>query len=532
MSASREKKQRQQTEGLTEKQRQEAREAQKAKTRKTIYIVVGVVIAVLVAALLIWSSGFFQRRTSAATVGDREFTSAEVSYYYHSVLNNTINMTNTYAQYGISTGYDTSKSPSEQIYDEETGETYAEHFMSSALDTLQWAVVLSSEAEKAGYILSEDGQAELEATLASIDTYRAEGGYSRSAYLKMLYGSFVDEKIFTEQLKMNLLASEYETYYQDQMEYTSEELEAYYSEHGADLDTYAYRYCFISGEAVPETDDEGNEIEPTEEQTAAAMAAAKEKADAMVARVEAGEDFNTVAAEYVAESLASNYTDDPEYNLYPHTLGSNLSSTYGSWLKEEGRKAGDVGIVETDTGYYIVTLLGRHRAEDDTVNVRHILVLAETTEPAEDSEETTALPTEEQLAAAKTAAQALLDQWKSGQATEDSFAQLATEHSEDPGSKDNGGLYEDVTQDYMIPSFNDWIFDASRQSGDTGIVENTNSSGDVLGYHVMYYVGHGTPQWQVNSTSALRSADYETWYEETKANYPLSSSEKGLAAAQ
>lgn len=530
MSASREKKQRQQTEGLTEKQRQEAREAQKAKTRRTIYIVIGVVVVVLVAALLIWSSGFFQRRTTAATVGDRSFTAAEVSYYYHTVLNNTISMANTYAQYGISTGYDTSKSPSEQIYDEETGETYADYFMSSALDSLQWAVTLSSEAEKAGYTLSEAGQEELDATLASIDVYRAEMGYSRSAYLRMIYGSLMDEQIFTEQLRMNLLASEYEEYYQNQMEYTSEELEAYYSEHSADLDTYAFRYCFITGEAEPETDEEGNEIEPTEEQQQAAMEAAKEKADAMVARVEAGEDFNTVAAEYVAESLASSYTDDPEYNLYPHTLGSNLSSTYRDWLQDDSRQDGDVGIVETDTGYYVVALISRHRAEDDTVNVRHILIRAETTESTEDGED--ALPTEEQLAAAREEAESLLEQWQSGEATEDSFAQLANEYSDDPGSNENGGLYEDVVRDYMIPSFNDWIFDDARQSGDTGIVENTDTSDNVLGYHVMYFVGRGTPQWQLSAADALRTADYETWYEETTASYPLSTDERGLAMIQ
>ena len=35
----------------------------------------------------------------------------------------------------------------------------------------------------------------------------------------------------------------------------------------------------------------------------------------------------------------------------------------------------------------------------------------------------------------------------------------------------------------MVPTFNDWCFDESRQEGDTGIVKTD------YGYHVMYFVG-------------------------------------------
>lgn len=38
----------------------------------------------------------------------------------------------------------------------------------------------------------------------------------------------------------------------------------------------------------------------------------------------------------------------------------------------------------------------------------------------------------------------------------------------------------------MVEDFENWCFDASRQVGDTGIVEST------YGYHVMYFSGFGT----------------------------------------
>ena len=93
MSASREKKQRQGA-GLSEKDLQ-AQQQQTARKRQTvIYTVIGVVVAVLVAALLIWRSsrnGFVRdmiaaahANDTAATVGGKDLSVAELSYYYYS----------------------------------------------------------------------------------------------------------------------------------------------------------------------------------------------------------------------------------------------------------------------------------------------------------------------------------------------------------------------------------------------------------------------------------------------------------------
>ena len=69
MSASREKKQRQGAE-LSPKEIK-AREEEARRQRNTkIYIAIGAVVVVLVAALLIWNTGIFQRGATAATVGE------------------------------------------------------------------------------------------------------------------------------------------------------------------------------------------------------------------------------------------------------------------------------------------------------------------------------------------------------------------------------------------------------------------------------------------------------------------------------
>lgn len=119
------------------------------------------------------------------------------------------------------------------------------------------------------------------------------------------------------------------------------------------------------------------------------------------------------------------------------------------------------------------------------IDVRHILLKPEATV---DEETGNTIYTEESKAACLQKAEELLQQWKNGEATEDSFAQLAGEHTEDPGSKSNGGLYESVYQGQMVEAFDAWCFDESRKPGDTGIVETQH------GYHIMYFV-YGADEW-------------------------------------
>ena len=61
----------------------------------------------------------------------------------------------------------------------------------------------------------------------------------------------------------------------------------------------------------------------------------------------------------------------------------------------------------------------------------------------------------------------------------------------------------------------DWLFDESRQPGDTAVLE---SSG---GYHVVYYIGQDEPYWKVQVESAKRSEDYNNAYTELEEKYPV-----------
>ena len=121
---------------------------------------------------------------------------------------------------------------------------------------------------------------------------------------------------------------------------------------------------------------------------------------------------------------------------------------------------------------------GLTRDSGKFVDVRHVLIMPEGATSATIRTET--FP-EEAWAASEKKAQELYEQWKNGDMSEDSFAQLAMDNSDD-GSASSGGLYTDVTKGYMVEAFDAWCFDESRKSGDHAIVKTE------FGYHIMYFV--------------------------------------------
>lgn len=571
MSASREKKQRQDTltGGPTEKQRREAQEAQKHRNKKILYWVVGIVIAALVIALLVWNSNFFQRRTTAATIGDKNYTVTDVSFYYNNVRSSFINMQEQYAQlYGqfgmeFTRYYDTSKSAADQTVTEENlaamaniglsgpevGQTYDDYFKQQALDSLQYEALMCDAAKAEGYTLSAEGQKTVDDTIKNFESTASQQNMTLSVYLRYVFGEYMTTSVFKEHMTNSTLASEYQKHKQDSFTYTEDELKAYADENKGVMDTYEYRLAFIDGQPEEQKDAEGNVIEATEEQKTAALASAKAKADTMAELVEGGADFNETAAQYVAEASAAQY-DDPEYNHKTNDLGSSLSLTsYGAWLTDGTHKAGDVGVVEEagGTGYYVVQLLKSWLDTDSvySADVRHILVKAETgsgedaapaeTTPSESgapeaspapSTETTE-PTEAQYEAAKAKAEEIRAQFEAGDKTPEAFGELAKQYSEDPGSKDNGGLYEDVSQSSgFFADFTNWCLDPARKPGDLGLIQNTQT--DQWGYHLMYFQEAGPKVWQHTAETALRSKDYTAWYDGVKGDYAATAVAKGM----
>ena len=152
---------------------------------------------------------------------------------------------------------------------------------------------------------------------------------------------------------------------------------------------------------------------------------------------------------------------------------------------------------------------GLVKGDDCFVDVRHILISPEGGTAGESGE---TVYSEEEWAAAEKKANEVMNEWLTKHPDEDGFGVMAETYTQDPGSATNGGLYEDVEQGQMVPEFDAWCFDTSRQPGDYGIVKTT------YGYHIMYFVG-SDPIWYVTAENDLMAEKGNEFMQEILAKY-------------
>lgn len=108
-------------------------------------------------------------------------------------------------------------------------------------------------------------------------------------------------------------------------------------------------------------------------------------------------------------------------------------------------------------------------------------VILETVEVADDG---SVICSEAAWEAGLADAQLLLKKWQSdSKHSEATFAELARNNSDDPGSAINGGAYRNIRKGQLMDILDAWCFDASRQPGDTTILRSK------YGYHIVYFCG-------------------------------------------
>lgn len=506
MSASREKKIRRELaeQGIPDIKEIRAAEERKQQRRANIlYGSIAAIFVVVAAALLIWNSNVIQRSSTAISVDGEKYSAAEVGYFYHNAIQSAAS-----SQYASYLSLDTSTSLTQQVMTDmdlmfigaELPEgkeemTWHEFFMDTAKDELVLLTMAKKGALDAGMTFTEEMQAEADASLEAIGAAAAANGMTTSAYLKALFGSNITEKIFTDLLKDSILASHFQRDYVNSLQYTADDLQKYYEENKDAFDVVNYEYIYFKGVAPSTTDAEGNTVAATDEENAAAKAAAEKAANESLTKYQSGE---------LLEKIAKGYDIATYYNVEEQV---NYNDTLGKWLFDDERQAGDVEVLNSGSTYYLVVFHDRYRQDYNTINVRHILAKVDSSEldtEAEDYQTQLQVLIDEQEARAES----ILNEWKSGAATEESFAELASK-SDDTGSVANGGLYEQVAKGDMVQPFEDWCFDENRKAGDTDIVfvEATNYTG----FHVMYFVGEDAPYWELQVTNTMTNQDYAQW---------------------
>ncbi len=443
------------------------------KAQNKLLGVIGAAAAILlVIGSFVVNSNFFYSGTPAIKIGDTDYTVAEFNFYYFEAYSQFFD---TYGD-TASLLVDTSLPLDEQEISE--GVTFHDMFVDEAISSMKEVQALYNAAPDK--TLTEEQSLQVENEIATIAMYAPISGMTEEQFLTTNYGKGFTTDTLREVLTRNVIASGYQTTLIESYTYTDEELSAEYEANKNDTSIIEYRsYYVANGEDKEE---------------------AHATADA-IAEATDGDEFAELVLEKAPEEDKASFTEN-EATL-TLTLGESLAAyDFGSWLTDPAREEFETTVVESSTGdgYFVVMFISRDDNNYNTRNVRHILINPET-----DAE--TGLITEEAKADALAEAERILAEFEAGDMTEDSFAALANQYSQDGGSNTNGGLYENVAKNQMVPNFEEFLF-AATESGETGIVLN---EGSYTGYHIMYYVGEGDLYSHMIAEASLRQTAFTEW---------------------
>ena len=522
MSASSKKKLRKEINAaaMTEKQLLEQKESKKLRLYTAIFSIAIAVMILVVIASRVFSSGMIPRSTTALTVGDSKISAAELNHYYIDSVNNFLTQAGDYiSMFGL----DTTKALDDQFYSETDELTWADYFLDQATTSAQNMYAVYNAAKAEGFALSEEAKATIDTSVENMKLSATMYGFgSADAYINALYGEGCNEKTFRQYAEVQMTAQEYAAAKNESLTYDDAALRA---EEGKNFNAYSnftYNYAYLAASKFYEggTENEDGTKTYSDEEMEAGRAAAEAAANSLMTATNVAElDAAYAALEINAEveNAKSTRQENIQY--------ANVTTAIREWVTSADRKAGDIALIPSEytshdhadgeectgdndtksvSGYYVVLFEGKDDNLTQLVNVRHILVSYE----GGTTDETTGTTTysDEEKAKAKAAAEEILAAFEAGEKTEEAFAALATEKTTDPGSKDNGGLYENVYPGQMVTAFNDWCFDAARKTGDTAIVETE------YGCHVMYFVGNSDMTYRdFMIESSLRNADLSAW---------------------
>lgn len=460
------------------KMQKRAEEKRKEKRAKDISTIVGIVVLVALAVLVLSFPirTYLSLHRTYVTIGNANVTKVEYDFVYNTVVNNYVS---NYSSYLSWIGLDTSKDFAEQPYYGDASRSWKDYFDESTVDSLRTNKALKADAEAKGFTkdLSEDYKQIVERN----KSLAKEAGVTYKKFLQECYGPYATESRIKPFLEENLFVNAYYKKLSEDMTPSAEEVQAKYDAESKDYDSVDYRikqFDAVLPTAPTDLADPASETETTdgEEETAYVPSEAEVK--------KAMED-----AKELAEAAKSTIATDGE-----EVTGISYSSTNDvirDWLFEDGRKSGDVTVLEDESAnrVYCVRFTKRYLDETPTIDMR-VLV-------ADDEEK----------------AREMYNDWQNGGATEQYFIELCNGKYVD-GTVAEDGLLEAVSKnEELTDNMHNWLFEEDRKAGDCAVVTEENGASFVI-----FYVGENHPDWFCTIESNLRSTavnDYVTALKET-----------------
>lgn len=444
------------------------KEAREEKISRIIGILVVVALACIVASFPI--RNYLTINGTYATVNGEKVSRVEFDYNYNVARSTYLNQYGAYLSYF---GVDTSRDIDTQMYSDRL--TWGDYFDELAIQNIARNRGLAKEAEAEGF--TYDTAEEYQTYREMLEEAASSAGTTVKNHLKNVYGPYATEKRVRPYIENSFYISAYNEVIADRLTPSQEEIQSYYDENKTSYDSVDYYSQIVDAELPTEPTELADPVEPEEEQEgetedadgtegeeeayqpseaeiAAAMEKAKEEADKLVATVQ---------------------TDN---ELLSNVKQSGANSLTREWLFDEERKQGDTTVIEDTTNhrYFVLRFESRYLDETPSVNIRVALT-------AEDN------------------GQAILDEWKGGAATEESFAEICDKYNDPAVTSVEGGLLEGVLISGVPEELGEWLKDSSRKQGDTTVISPASEEYT----YVVYYVGTGDAGWIQSIRTTLRN---------------------------
>ena len=312
----------------------------------TIAIVITAVILLGVVAIFMSANGTWMRMSTAMSSENFRVDGNMMTYYYNTKYQNFVS---NYSAYLSSLSLDTTKSLKNQNVVTDGSDTsvldslivgdfqgtWFEFFMSETESEVKTMLYYCEEAEKMGIKLTDEDMAEIDESIASIETSAASLGYTTNAYLAASFGEGIKEKDVRNAMKLSTLATKGMNALSEKLlgEVTDEQIAAEYAENAmeynlVDYTFYTFRVDYDDvAEEVKEANASATDAEILEAYKTK-IAEAKAKAAVLLAKT-AIKDFEAYLLTEIAEQ---NYDEEFEAATLP-TEGT-LNDTQLATIRE------------------------------------------------------------------------------------------------------------------------------------------------------------------------------------------------------
>ncbi len=502
------------------------RSAQSAKMKRMAISAVAVVVAVAIiagASLAILNS---VGSWAVAEMGDIQFSASEFQYYYRTSHANLVSQAaQTDQQYGAgyykaTQGYDYAVLPADQAFPNDmlkeagedldiTFETWDDYLTYKTFESLQYFNALAIEAEKAGISLTEAETKEVTDQIDELRKTAEESQRTLDSFLKISYGSGINEKKLTKWMLRDALAQKYAMEKQEEVlgSITAEEILADYKEapekyNQLDLRTYVFEV------EAGEIKDGTSEKEAKEKQEKA-EAKAKKEAEEFINSIKSEEDFIEAAKKLDKEAGAKEEDLKNDTTLLEKCMYDQLIQYFGEkeadWLFDTSRKAGEKKVIAytengTTTNYFAVYITKpAYRDDSITSDLKGYTFSYGTTTDKDKKAEIKAL------------AEKLVKEWNelpAAEKTAEEFAHLISHIAADQASTYACRDYADYAN-ILNDDIDKWAADSSRKHNDVKLFE------DAQGLYVMYYDAKNTEaNWQITARQTIGNEKFNAFGEE------------------